>query len=367
MFMKKLLFCFIALFPICSFAQDCNCPVNFDYVTNHVIDNYSGYTDKIKDKNLKEFNTFTRQLRKRALKANGTDSCYIILKTWVNYFKDHHLRVQLDWRYREKYPEQVKQLNKLFAAKDASPESDEKLDSQTSVRQLSPNTILIRLPSFDWSEKKIIDSLFKANYDSFKKTPNWIIDVRGNGGGTDYAFNSVLPYIYANPVNIKPDEYRSSENNIAILEGNLKDPDLSGPAKELLSSVISLMKLHPNQFVNPSGKESFEIKLDSVYQFPKKVGILIDRNSASSTESFLLMAMQSKKVTVYGENSAGVLDYSGYQYFDIPCADLNLVIPIARSKRLPQYPIDNIGITPNVKIKVKEKDKVRFIQKRLEH
>ncbi|QHS55145.1 hypothetical protein GWR56_06185 [Mucilaginibacter sp. 14171R-50] len=364
--MKKLFLCFIVLFPIGAFAQNCNCLVNFDYVTSHVTDNYSGYTDKVKNKNLKEFNTFTGQLRQRALKATGTDSCYVILKTWVNYFKDHHLRVQLDWRYREKYPEQIKQLDKLFAAKQTLPGSGEKLDSQTSIKQFNANTILIRLPSFEWSEKKIIDSLFKAHQESLKTAPNWIIDVRGNGGGTDYAFNALLPYIYANPINIKPDEYRSSKDNIALLEGNLKDPDISGQAKEFLRNVISLMKLHPNQFVNPSGKESFEIKYDSVYQFPQKIAILIDRNSASSTESFLLTAMQSKKVKVYGENSAGILDYGSYQYFDIPCADLNLVIPIARSKRLPQYPIDNTGIAPNVKIDVKERDKIKYIQKRLE-
>lgn len=363
--MKKLLFCFIAFFPVVAFAQNCDCLVNFDYTTSHVTDNYSGYSDKVKSKNLKEFNNFTERLRQRAANATGTDSCYVILKTWINYFKDHHLRVQLDWKYRKKYPEQVKQLNKLFANKQALPASDERLDSQTSIKQLNANTILLRLPSFEWSEKKIIDSLFKANYESFKTVPNWIIDIRSNGGGTDYAFNSLLPYIYANPVHIKPDEYRSSKNNIAVLESNLKDPDMSETAKEFLKNLVSLMKLHPNQFVNPSGKESFEIKLDSIYSFPKKVAIIIDRNSASSTESFLLMAMQSKKVKVYGENSAGMLDYSSYQYFDIPCADLNLVIPIARSKRLPQYPIDNIGIAPNVKINATEKDKIGFIQKHL--
>jgi hypothetical protein len=364
--MKKILFCFIALVPINTFAQNCDCLVNFDYTTSHIADSYSGYSDKVKIKNLKEFNHFTEQLRQRAAKATGTDSCYVILKTFVNYFKDQHLRVQLDWRYRKKYPEQVKQLNKLFANKPALPASDEKIDNQTGIKQLSANTVLLRLPSFEWSEKKIIDSLFKANYENLKKIPNWIIDVRGNGGGTDYAFNSLLPYIYANPIFIKPDEYRSSANNIAVLENNLKDPEMSEGAKEFLKNLVSLMKLHPNQFVNPSGKESFEVKLDSVYSFPQKVAILLDRNSASSTESFLLMAMQSKKVKVYGENSAGMLDYGSYQYFDIPCADLNFVIPIARSKRLPQYPIDNIGITPNVKINATEKDKIRFVQKRLE-
>jgi C-terminal processing protease CtpA/Prc len=123
------------------------------------------------------------------------------------------------------------------------------------------------------------------------------------------------------------------------------------------------MKQHPNQFVNPSGKDNIETKLDRVYQYPLKVAILIDRNTASSAESFLLRAIQSKKVKIYGENSAGMLDYSNGQFFDIPCEDFNLIIPIARSKRLPEKPIDNIGITPNVQIDPNLPEKVNFILK----
>jgi hypothetical protein len=40
-----------------------------------------------------------------------------------------------------------------------------------------------------------------------------------------------------------------------------------------------------------------------------------------------------------------------------------LIIPIARSKRLPEKPIDNIGITPNVQIDPNLPEKVNFILK----
>jgi C-terminal processing protease CtpA/Prc len=136
---------------------------------------------------------------------------------------------------------------------------------------------------------------------------------------------------------------------------------LSKAGKEFLTNIINLMKQYPNQFVNPSGKDSFEIKLDTVYQYPTSIAILIDRNTASSAELFLLSAMQSTKVKVYGENSAGMLDYNNTQYFDIPCKNFNLVIPIGRSTRLPENPIDNIGVKPNIRIDQKEKDKINYI------
>lgn len=45
------------------------------------------------------------------------------------------------------------------------------------------------------------------------------------------------------------------------------------------------------------------VKLDSIYQYPKKIAFLIDRNTASSAESLLLAAKQSKKASLFGENS----------------------------------------------------------------
>ena len=347
-------------------AQDCNCRANFDSMVSHVTGSYAGFPDKITRATRAEYASFTAQLRRKALTENKTDSCYVILRTWTNYFKDRHLRVQLDWRYREKNPDAVKRLNALFSKPSSSPISAESLSPNSSVTSLSPATLLIRLPSFEWSEKTMIDSLIKSNDTLLTKTSNWIIDIRGNGGGTDYAFSNLLPFLYTTPVKTYPDEFRSSKSTIRILEENLSDKNLSAAAKEFTTHLIGLMKTQSTGYVSPYGKKYFESKLDSVYSYPKNVAILIDRNSASSAESFLLTAIQSKKVTVFGENSAGILDYGNVQFFDIPDNNFNLVIPIARSSRLPDHPIDNIGITPNVKIEPQRNDKISFIREQLE-
>lgn len=361
--MKKLLSILISLLPFVSSAQQCDCLLNFDYMVSHVKLDYAGFNDKIKDSNKKAFENFTTALRKSSIGATDVDSCYVILRTWTNYFRDNHLRVQLDWRYGQKYPEAVKSLNARFAKPKKIPISMDKLESKTNIKILDAKTVLLRFPSFEWGEKKNIDSLLQAYDQQLKKLPNWIIDLRGNDGGTDYAFAGLMPFIYTNPIKIKPDEFLSSNGNIKILTENLKDNELPQTGKDFIANVIKLMNQHPNQFVNPSGKDSFEIKLDKVYKYPTKVAVLIDRNTASSAESFLLRAMQSTKVKVYGENSAGMLDYNNTQYFDIPCKDFNLVIPIGRSKRLPENPIDNIGVKPNIRIDAKENDKINYIIK----
>ncbi|RZL21761.1 MAG: hypothetical protein EOO96_24160 [Pedobacter sp.] len=363
--MIKLFFLLCFSFPLYLLAQDCDCKLNFVSTVSQVTANYSGYSDKVKS--LKDFKKFTSKLQQKAKITKSTDSCYVILNTWIGYFKDHHLRVQFPWRYREKYPDVVKRLNKLLLKTDGRPKAEEKLNDVTQIKQLSAETFLLRLPSFEWSEKKLIDSLIAIHKGQLQKTSNWIIDIRGNSGGIDYTYSSLLPFIYSNPVQVKPDEYRSSNGNIAILTENLNDKDLPESSKQFISNLIALMKANPNGYVNPSGKDFFEIKLDSIYPFPKKIAILMDRNSQSSAETFLLTAKQSNKVTLYGENTAGVIDYGSTQFFDLPCQDFDLVIPIARSKRLPQNPIDNIGIAPNINISPKEKDQVKVVEQMMEN
>lgn len=92
-----------------------------------------------------------------------------------------------------------------------------------------------------------------------------------------------------------------------------------------------------------------EEKSDSVYLNPKKVGIIINEENGSSAEQFLLAAKNSKKVTLFGNhNTAGVLDYSNAVFEEFPSGKFKLTFPMPRSQRLPEYPIDNIGITPDI-------------------
>jgi len=361
--MKNLLIVFFLVNSFQLFAQDCNCLVNFDYMTSKVSRNYSGYGDKIKAGNKETFDNFTKELRKKASSIKTSDACFIVLKTWTNYFRDQHLKVQLNGAYKKANPVQTKEINAYFSQKKET--VSEQLSGQTEIKQLDEQTLLLRLPSFEWSEKKMIDSLLKSQQPLLKKMPYWIIDIRGNRGGTDHTFQSLVPYLYTQPYIGKSDEYWSSEDNIAMLEKNLKGINPATPQGNFLKTIISLMKKNPGQFVNPLGKDTFSSALDSAYTYPRKIGILINRESMSSAESFLLIAKQSKKVTLFGENSGGTLDYANTQYFDIPCDDYSLAIAISRSKRLPKNPIDNIGIPPDIKINPLEKDKVQLVQQQL--
>jgi hypothetical protein len=97
--------------------------------------------------------------------------------------------------------------------------------------------------------------------------------------------------------------------------------------------------------------DSCDTTLPEVFPLPSRVAILMDSECASTTEQFLLLARQSKKVTLFGQHSAGVLDYANVRLFTLPSGNCFLAIPTTRSRRLPKEPIDNIGIAPDVHIR----------------
>jgi C-terminal processing protease CtpA/Prc len=76
----------------------------------------------------------------------------------------------------------------------------------------------------------------------------------------------------------------------------------------------------------------------------------MNRNCASSCEQFILATAYSDKVVLMGENTAGILDYGNVHSLSLPCKDWTLQYATSRSNRLPDFPIDNIGIEPNVKL-----------------
>lgn len=91
--------------------------------------------------------------------------------------------------------------------------------------------------------------------------------------------------------------------------------------------------------------------MDTVYSMPRNIGIIINEVNASAAEQFLLFAQQSDKVILFGNaNTAGILDYSNITPNPLPSNNYQLWCPMTRSKRLPENPIDNIGITPDVNI-----------------
>ena len=215
------------------------------------------------------------------------------------------------------------------------------------AKPLNESTIYFNIPSFSWKSKPTIDSLFASNKFNLSKSSNLILDLRNNGGGSDDVYSIISPYLYTQPIKgIGVDMYASNDN-IKGWELILQDPNMPVESKPEIQKMIDKMKLQVNQNLNIA-----EDYIDSSYTpllFPKNVVILINEGCASSTEQFLLEAIQSKKVTLLGQNTSGTLDYSNVRESDFCDMPYRLWSPTTRSRRIDiGAGIDGIGIKPNI-------------------
>ena len=315
--MKKLTFLFFILAASVS-GQNCDCKKFLEVLIDKVKLDYPGYQDKVNASTKAEYDVFTKSTLAKAGQTGTFNRCKIILEDWLKFFRDEHLHLFIE-------------TNRFW-----------------TYKKISNSTTMLRLPSFGYDEKPIIDSLISNHLKEITSTPNLIIDLRGNGGGIDFSYQNLLPLIYSNPYYSDAVEWYASEGNLKSFEDALASGNIRKGGEEWTKKLIRLMKEHRGSFVVMDPPDT--IKEDTVFSNPKKVGLIIDDYCGSSCESFILDAKHSSKVTVFGCRTFGVLDYSNTSPEKLVMDGLSVYMPKTRSTRLPENPIDNIGIAPDVEI-----------------
>lgn len=216
------------------------------------------------------------------------------------------------------------------------------------LQQISAKTILLRIPTFNDSQKGLIDSILKANDQLLKRTENLVIDIRDNGGGSDVSYYEIIPLLYTNPIRSVNVEFLSTPLNNSRMERYLAKFVGSEAEKDEIRNMIKKLNENPGKFVNLNGgKVVSEGKLDTIFPFPKNVGIIINQANGSTAEEFLMAAKQSKKVKLFGVTTAGVLDISNMYVVNSPDGQFELSYSLSRSLRIPDLTIDGKGIMPD--------------------
>lgn len=215
--------------------------------------------------------------------------------------------------------------------------------------QLNQTTLYFRVPSFAFDQKKTVDSVLSANREKILSTPNLIIDIRNNGGGSDNVFSGIIPYLYTNPIRTVGVEFYSTKLNNQRMLDFINDPKygFNDEDKKWAKESYDILEKKLGQFVNLNESSVSIKKLDSVYLFPKNVGIIINQANGSTAEQFLLAVKQSKKVKLFGVTTMGILDISNMYYVDAPCKKFQLGYSLTRSMRIPDFTIDEKGIQPD--------------------
>lgn len=235
------------------------------------------------------------------------------------------------------------------------------------VEKLDSNNTLLRLPPFTMANVELyVTELIKQNDALLRSSKNLIIDLRNNPGGDESVFDALFPYIANGPIVRRGSKMRASTENQILLNHELKAiQDYPQYAKVLdpkLRDIIRKMQMNPGAIITAADRTfNFPVSTSN----PKKIVILVDKNTASSAESLTLEAKQSSKTIIMGTNTKGAFDYTEVRDWGLPCYAWRLALPLGYSYRLPLTPLEGVGIKPDVKIPDTEADWVGFAVKYL--
>jgi len=235
------------------------------------------------------------------------------------------------------------------------------------MNSLSKKTLYLRIPSFNYDQKVSIDSLLHSNDSLIRTTPNLIIDIRNGTGGSDLSFYGLMPYLYTQPIRTVDMKYLATELNAEGYEDYAKVITDTANANWCWR-IASKMRQHIGTFITT---DSSSVSIDSSYvstDFPRKVSIICNQFNGSTDESFLFQVKQSSKVKVFGRPTAGILDFSNVHVVDFPNGLFQLMYSMTASFRIPDFPIDGIGIQPDFYIDdtIYEEDWIYFVQSTME-
>ncbi|WP_275140579.1 S41 family peptidase [Elizabethkingia meningoseptica] len=238
------------------------------------------------------------------------------------------------------------------------------------IKPVTDKTTIIKLPSFDYPYVEIIENLINNNRSLLENSKNLIVDIRGNSGGTDTAYYNLLPYIMTGAIRKMGVEYLSTKTLVDGLTGyieSVKNKEDRKEEIEMLNKQIALLKNNMGKFVNLSGNLFSVNKIETSGKGPEHIVVLVDKRVGSAAENFVMATRQSKKVKIAGTVSSGGLDYAAARFFDFGCPEYQLQLPTFRSLRLPDYPVDNIGLQPDLYLDKNIEDWVQYITEYLEN
>jgi len=249
---------------------------------------------------------------------------------------------------------------KVFPGRHERPAPTAPRDRKPSFRMLDAQTGLLTIPSAGMPYRPMVDSIMREQDATLKKLPHLVIDVRNNTGGTVLCFEKLYPLLYTQPYITEGASVMATDDNITNYYDKWDFPGVQDSMKAVFKKEAATLRAHQGGMYSLWPADTLTFK--SVLPYPQRVSIIINEYCASSTELFLLKAMQSKKVKLYGAHTMGAVDYSDAVTMKMPCALFSIRYSTSKTDRLPEHPLDNIGIQPDVHIPGNVKDWVQFVR-----
>ena len=236
------------------------------------------------------------------------------------------------------------------------------LDAHRATLVFRGDVPVLSIPSHDPAWRVALDRIMQAHRDTLARAPLVVLDLRGNEGGSAAVTFRLLevvtgqrpvplsvgadgPHVLAAPglVDYVRARWRSvspdSASALRLLDRMAAAP---GQLVPLLDSLDAARRPAPPAPVPP--------ELAS-----RRIGVLVDRGTVSAAEAFVTDLVRDPRVTVFGEPTAGALDYQVVRIASIGDSTRRFAIgiPVLAARRdLPRGGMRGTGIVPNQRLDV---------------
>ncbi|WP_295799179.1 S41 family peptidase [Mucilaginibacter sp.] len=240
------------------------------------------------------------------------------------------------------------------------------------LKVIDKNNVLLTVPSA-LIDGRYLDSVLIKNEALITSTPNLIIDVRGNGGG-NYIWGGI--YKIANTI-VHPEPKKpgtddlllmASEDDAAYLynQSTYYRQKKDSLAIKYYDDIIGKIRANPGKIIGFSFYRAWpDTGKRVVYKYPAHIAVITDKAVASAGEAFINgLKETSSKVTLYGDNTYGMIDYSSVNALPIgdkSCKWYYWGYPVFFSTDIKTKPINPTGIKPDIYIPAQEKDWVQWV------
>jgi hypothetical protein len=311
------------------------CQRDLDFLPEFLAVNDAGGRDLLARHGRVALDQALASARELASQAESDEQCLAALRGYLAAWRKGHLAVR------------------AIAPSPAAPSNTDTRSRVPSIKTLSPSTALITIPSFGDPYRAPLAALLKQHRSALAARRNWIIDVRGNGGGSDSTYQALLPWLLPNGwVEVSAQWLVTPENIDAHQRACAMFAPGDAECTKFMNEAVRRMQGAPaNTFVEQEDGNGWNLRRPETVEprRPQRVVVLIDNQCGSSCEEFVLTVRQSFSVKLVGRSSTmGVLDYSNMRPRDLPSGQRRLLYATSRSNRLPSFPIDGIGISPDI-------------------
>ncbi len=237
-----------------------------------------------------------------------------------------------------------------------------------TIRLIGQSTVVVSVPSHSPEHAPVLNGLVEKFRERILNAENLIIDIRGDEGGSSGMTRALMPFFITKSK--RPSRSAGGKPVVVSSPDNIAYFEQMQSQGWVPAHLVERMKANPGKvvfFEDPDPADSAPIAAtdDTATPRPRNVAILMDGAVTSAGEAFVLAAMKNEKVTLFGENTGGVIDYQNVTISSVPgCPALGISLgypTIAASDRLPTGGINARGIPPDVRIGRGVTNPIQFI------